>query len=786
LKELVNILIDYNNDCLKLVERENGVVSYRAAPLSYSCFIEQGQLGPELDQKIRSLHEVKSVELDGKYLRINWRDRESCRKFCFSAPELKIQTYDGDVSPIRRYLTDTGRKVAAPRSVFLDIETDSRVPFSRKEEMRILCWTLVDKVTGQEFRGMLEDDNDEAEQKLLLALFEELGNYDQIISWNGDRFDFPVIKERAKLRKIRLETRRWLWLDHLELFRRMNISGAESGEEKVSFALEAIAQAVLGRGKSDYDSSKTWEGYCEDRQRLADYCAIDTQLMRDIELKNGYIDLFHTLCDVCSTFPDTYGINPSGQVEGFLLAIAKERGFKFKTRLERSKDPSDQYRGAFVLAPTKSGMIKDVHVCDFTSLYPSIIITWNISPETKCATRESYCSETPGTGHFYDTRVTGILPYAVMELMRLRKEWQAKEKSLTPNTPEWHEAHRKSTAYKIAANTFYGVVGSPMSRFFDRNVAESVTQSGVWLNKRIAKEAEDLNMKVLAMDTDSVLVYGTTKQEFLRFVFDFCNEELIPKLLLECGCKEARINLDYDKAYERLFIPEDEDGKPISKKYCGRIAHSKGKEATDDSEPEVKGLEYKRGDSVRIARGLQKTIIDLLCKARCEDPITLAAVCTEYKTKVLNEPLEVEEVSISKRLSKSLSQYKEKLKLDRTPAAQPPHVEVAKILGSRGKDVNEGSKISYVVIDGSTSPKKVIPADDWDGNCDRFELWDSWVWPPVRRILGPAFPEYDWTQFDRTRPPKVRGKKKPTVDPRQLDLCVWIDEKMKEKQNEGI
>lgn len=149
---------------------------------------------------------------------------------------------------------------------------------------------------------MLYVDSDDDERRLLEDMFHVFENYDQIISWNGDRFDFFVIKERLKKQKLWFNTRRWLWLDHLELFRRMNVMGAESGEEKVSFALEAIAQAVLGRGKSSYDSSKTWEGWNRDPNELADYCAVDTQLMRDIEQKTGYIELFLTLCEVCAVF----------------------------------------------------------------------------------------------------------------------------------------------------------------------------------------------------------------------------------------------------------------------------------------------------------------------------------------------------------------------------------------------------------------------------------------------------------------------------------------------------
>ena len=79
------------------------------------------------------------------------------------------------------------------------------------------------------------------------------------------RFDFPVMKARSIKQGFDNDSdwqwKRWLWLDHLEIFRRMNTMVAESGAEKQSFALENIAQAILGEGKDNFDSSKTWEAW---------------------------------------------------------------------------------------------------------------------------------------------------------------------------------------------------------------------------------------------------------------------------------------------------------------------------------------------------------------------------------------------------------------------------------------------------------------------------------------------------------------------------------------------
>ncbi|MDE2106024.1 MAG: ribonuclease H-like domain-containing protein, partial [Patescibacteria group bacterium] len=561
-RELVNAFTDYKTNKLVLVGRNaQGEVSYKPVNADYSSFVKKDSLTPDIERMLRNSNDVIGFTEDNEYYRIRWKDYDSRKWANENLPKKGVKTYDGDVSAIRRFITDTAAKPGKPRSVFLDIETDSKIPFSQKEKARIFCWVLVDAETKEVYKAILEEDTDDAEQWLLVRFWQVLQNYDQVIAWNGDRFDFPMVKERSKLHGLTTEPRRWLWLDFLELFKRMNTMAAESGEEKRSYTLNAVANTVLGHGKLEFDSSKTREAYdntnyCPDgkcmkcRKCLLDYCVQDTVLMPELEAKKGFINVFHTLCDVCSVFPDSYGINPSVQVEGFLRNIAKEKGFKFVTRLDRRAVSTDQYKGAFVLHPVRAGMIKNVHVCDFASLYPSIIITWNISPETKVSEPTEYCCVAPITNRYFDISKEGILPFAVNELIRLRKEWQKREKECAPNTPEWHEAHARSTAYKIAANSFYGVVGSPMSPFFDRDVAEAVTQCGVWLIQNVIYEGSKRDMPALAGDTDSSFIVGPTTEKFADFVFNYCNGELIPRLVDACGCRENRIKLDYDKAFE--------------------------------------------------------------------------------------------------------------------------------------------------------------------------------------------------------------------------------------------
>lgn len=761
----------YDRDHIVLVRREGDRVRYRRAPCEYSCFIRSADLTRSLYRQLRMSQMVQSVKKEGKWTRILWSNRDTVLKACILFAEEGIETFEGGVSPIRRYCADHNVVIDKPRRVFLDIETDSRVPptLAKQGEARVLCWALV-RPDGAVRKAMLAEDSDEAEFELLLYLWESLEMFDQVVSWSGLwgsklGFDASVIIARASHLGLMVNPDRWLWLDHLELFRKMNTMAAKSGAEKQSFKLEAIAQELLGEGKDDFDASKTWEAYIggeKSRKRMLRYCVKDTDLLRRIDEKTGYIDLLQTLCEVTGTFPDSHGMNPGAQVDNFMLRLALERDHRFPSRVKRSGGGS--FKGAFVMEPAETGIVKNVHVADFSSLYPSIIITWNMSPETKRDPEQlnggdiatAALTEIP-----FDVSAEGLLPAAVNKMLTLRKEWSNLQASLPPNTPEWVDAGRRSTAYKIATNSFYGVIGAPFSRFFDRDIGESVTQCGVWLIQETIKAAEDQGMRVVYGDTDSLFVAGATKDEFAAFV-DWCNGTLYPRLLKERGCKENRINLGYEKEFERIVII-------TKKRYCGKYLHYKGEEATEDSEPEVKGLEYKRGDTAKFTRDMQEQVVNLLMSG-CEDPKRFEdEILKPWQDKLLNQPLELDEVVVYKRLSKPLDQYVRRFKDNGEFRRDLPHIEMARVLESRGEEIAEGVKIGYVCVDGGRSPKEYIPAQDWDGTVDRYELWDKTVWPASKRLLEAAFPGHDWSPWKRTRPRKRRGcaKRPPAPTPKR-------------------
>lgn len=679
----------------------------RSVPAEHACFVRCSDIGkPELSE-LTSSRVVRSVKREGEFYRIAFQHptnpfqtREILRMLTGKGgrfDQLEIPTFEGHVDPVRRWLTDNPVEIQRPRRCYLDIESDSRMSFDRRFEARMLCWAVEDADTGETFTGLLDEDTDEDEERLLRELWTVLARFDQVVAWAGDWFDFPYLGERTRRRSIGVDARRWLWLDHLILFRRMNTTSSQSGEEKQSMALDAVARIIVGRGKLEFrdeeeldeeveeeerkapslgsQSWELWAGGPAKRELLVRYCLNDVDLMSAIEGKTGYIELLFTVCDVCSTFPDTRGISPANQVDGFLLRLAHERGMRARTK--RFDENAEQFKGAFNLDPAIGLHTEPIHVCDFAGMYPSIIISFNMSPETlrpdvilkeDITYRPSYLSHLPAktypipeghcaaaiTDKVFSLEKRGILPEALVRVRKLREEWNKKRSTFVAGTPEFEECDRRATAYKVVANCFYGVVSSPFSAFFERAVGESTAQTGVWLIQKTADAARERGWRVIYIDTDALYVVGPDQETFEAFV-EWCNTELYPALLASRKCTENLVKLEYEKAFARMVIVR-------KKRYIGRYLHYK---KLPSDKIEIKGLEFKRGDSVRLARQLQQSVAYRLLGHECEQSEKaedFESYVESYARKVFEEPLEMADVKRSKKLTKAISDYVRKTK----------------------------------------------------------------------------------------------------------------------------
>src|SRR5690606_36013255 len=121
---LINIA--RRGDNILIVERSTDGVVFRERCGEYSCFI-RNEWDANTLRSIREHRSVKGMITEGDWIRVLWTGSREREAGCLALHASGMQTYEGDVNPVRRYMTDKDIKLAKPRVAYLDIETDSRV-----------------------------------------------------------------------------------------------------------------------------------------------------------------------------------------------------------------------------------------------------------------------------------------------------------------------------------------------------------------------------------------------------------------------------------------------------------------------------------------------------------------------------------------------------------------------------------------------------------------------------------------------------------------------------------
>jgi DNA polymerase elongation subunit (family B) len=330
-------------------------------------------------------------------------------------------------------------------------------------------------------------------------------------------------------------------LDYLELYRKHTFVNQES------YKLENIAQVELGTGKLDYSEYGNLHTlYKQDYAKFLEYNVKDVVLVEQLEEKLGLIELtcamsYNAKCN----YNDTFGMVKYW--ETIIYNFLKEQNIQTPPqRLKSGNDKTHQIIGAYVKDPIVGGHDWVVSF-DLNSLYPHIIMQYNISPEKmikgnrqdltidRMLNKECDLSYVYQQGHavcpngvMYSKNKQGFLPELMEKFYDERKEWKKKMIGYQKEREVCKEPKRKKEldtlikrAYnnqqvrKIALNSAYGALANQYFAFFSIDLAESITTSGQliikwaektineFLNKTLNTEGEDY---VIAMDTDSVYI----------------------------------------------------------------------------------------------------------------------------------------------------------------------------------------------------------------------------------------------------------------------------------------
>ena len=543
---------------------------------------------------------------------------------------------------------------------------------------------------------------------------------DVLTGWNVSDFDFPVLLRRAERLGVSLglgrgpgTTRRRegrgprqpsqilvpgrLVLDGPALLR-----GSFVRMER--YSLDFVARRVLGEGKTMSGRDRAGEivrAFEGDLPRFVDYNLADARLVSRILEKLQLVELAVERSRLTGLPPDR--VASSVAAFDFLYLTQLHRRGVVAPTVRPVGERLPAMGGGHVFRP-EPGLYRNVLVLDVKSLYPSLIRSFQIDPLGYVAEPgpDDDVILAPNGAAF--RRQEGILPGLLAELFPRREAAKAAGERVA------------SYAIKILMNSFFGVLGTPVCRFFNPEIANAITSFGrellLWSRARLEADGR----RVLYGDTDSLFVdSGTEDAAAARALGERLvgrlNEELAAHLE-ERWNVASHLEVELERLYLRLFLPPARHGAAgARKRYAGLVE--------EDGERRVvfTGLEAVRRDWTPLARRTQRELYERLFGDR---PV---AGYLERVVAELRQGMRDDELVYRKVLRKPPEAY---------TTTTPPHVVAARKMGRRA-----GSLVSYVIT--AAGPE---PAGERTSELDYEHYVDRQLRPvaePVLELLGLEF-----------------------------------------------
>lgn len=355
-------------------------------------------------------------------------------------------------------------------------------------------------------------------------------NPDILIGYNSDNFDLPYIRDRAAILNVKLG----IGTDGsgLKFMRRGYTNSAHvKGRIHVDlyllmrrylqldrYTLERVYKELFDEEKQDVPGDEIfeyWDGGGEKLEELFKYSLDDALAVTKIGEKMLPLSMELTRI-VGQPFFDIARMATGQMVEWYLIRKAHEYG-----DMVPNKPSSSQYSerrgkraaGGYVKDPVK-GLHENIVSFDFRSLYPSIIISKNVSPDTlvdECD--EDKCYTAPEVGHKFLKKPVGFVPSIIGNILKERVRLKTQMKN-AENPREKQVLDVQQQALKRLANSMYGVYGYSRFRWYRIECAEAVTAWGRDFIKKTMLKAGEYGFKAIYADTDGFYAtYGNDDEE---------------------------------------------------------------------------------------------------------------------------------------------------------------------------------------------------------------------------------------------------------------------------------
>ena len=487
-----------------------------------------------------------------------------------------------------------------------------------------------------------------------------------VAGFESNRTGWPYLIQRARALGIPLGVGQLGSEPHTSVYGHISITGrasvdifdyaSELPEVKVK-NLENVAEflgikldAVL---PDELQLAKIWNSPPE-KPRLVS-CA-NAQARAILEMTERFLEFGMELSSLtCMPLDQVATAAVGHRVDSYLMKEAYRQGHLIP---HRSEQPYSRYQGAVVLAPCE-GLHENVVALDFASMYPNLMILYNLSPDTFVPpseqTDDASCWVIEGPGHRFRKTPPGLYKTALANLISFRNDLKKRLKDEALSDSERRILRERERAVKVITNACYGYAGWIGARWYVREVAESAAALGRKSITRVIERCKETDLPVIYADTDAVFV--TRDEQKVDSLLRWVNENL-------------HLDIRPDKTYQRVLFTE------AKKKYAGLLT---------DGTLDIVGMEVVRGDWSEIARKVQQRVIELILREASPNR------AKEYVLDSIDElrrgNVSMQDLIIWKSLTKPIEEYKVKA----------PHVEVAKRYLSTGRELLPGDKIGYVV-----------------------------------------------------------------------------------------
>lgn len=580
-----------------------------------------------------------------------------------------VKHYEADVPYTRRFLIDTGVRRCVDvngfevsyrdvkpvhcniplRFWYIDIEVLSNVlPSPSNPDKPVVAFTVYDSYKAKYVTLVVSKNVDSvsvdgnwlkvycpSERRLfeVLANLIKVQEPDVVIGWNV-RFDVDYLEARSKAIGVPISFQNAEVFDLLSAFREMH--------KRSSYKLKSIArdEGILVEGVPEEFSPSM------DLETLARYNWADVYYMVKLDERYKVTEFYIELKETVGLAHIDDALTPTVLIDTELLRLAKEKGVVLPSKPERYVETN--YEGAIVFNPPK-GVYEGVAVFDMATYYPSIIISFNISPDTfDQKGRIRY----PTTGVSFTDEKVGLVPELCKRFLNTRKRLDEELEKLTPGSPEYVSTKLRRDAVKYLVNAIYGYFAFENSRVFNVKLAETVTAIGREGLLKAKEIIESMGYKVLYGDTDSIMVQ--VPFEKVEEVVQKLNHELSKYFKEKYSLNECQIRLKSELYADRVLF------FGVKKRYAMHVVYEKGRKC---DYIKVVGLEAVRTDQSRFSKEFQKKLVEMVLRG--SPPNEVLDFVKKSAEEMRNRPLI--DIALVKGIDKPLHQYKTK----------PPHVRAA-------------------------------------------------------------------------------------------------------------